>query len=146
MFEGARPLRSGKIRPLHPRIGARNMVTSGTQRPANFHDAAMFAEHTDAVITHVASHDVHKVALQKSKWGNFQRSTVPMKSNGDTSTSGIGGPEPMELGTASRRALMRAEYEKLRAEKACFICQKPGHLARNCPTKENRRLGNGMSS
>ena len=114
--------------------------------PANFHNAAMFAERADAVITRIAGHDVRKVASQKWKWGNFQRSTVPMKSNGDTSTSRIGGPEPMELGTASRRALMRAEYEKLRAKKACFICRKPGHLARNCPTKKNRRLGNGMSS
>ena len=114
--------------------------------PENFHDAAMFAERADAVITHVAGHDVHKAASQKSKWGNSQHSTVPMKSSGDTSTSGIGGLEPMELGTASRRTLMRAEYEKLHAEKACFICRKPGHLARNCPTKKNRRLGNGMSS
>ena len=114
--------------------------------PANFHDTAMFAERADTVITCVAGHDVRKAASQKSKWGNFQRSTVPMKSSGDASTSGIGGPEPMELGTASRRTLTRAEYEKLRAEKACFICRKPGHLARNCPTKKNRRLGNGMSS
>ena len=114
--------------------------------PVNFHDAAMFAERADAVITRVAGHDVRKTASQKSKWGNFQRSTAPMKSSGDASTSGMGGPEPMELGTASRRALTRAEYEKLRAEKACFVCRKPGHLARNCPTKKNRRLGNGMSS
>ena len=114
--------------------------------PTNFHDAAMFTECADAVIAHIAGYDVHKVALQKSKWGNFQRSIVPMKSSGNTSTFGIGGPEQMKLGTASRRTLTRAEYEKLRAEKACFICQKPGHLARNCPTKKNRRLGNGMSS
>ena len=85
----------------------------------------MFAERTDAVITHVAGHDVHRVAPQKQKWGNFQRSPVPMKSSGDTGASGSGGPEPMELGTASRRTLTRAEYEKLRAQKAYFI----SHLA-----------------
>ena len=52
----------------------------------------------------------------------------------------------MELGTASRRTLTCAEYEKLRTEKACFICKKPGHLAKNCPTKKNKKPGNGMSS
>ena len=47
--------------------------------PANFHNAAMFTERADAVITRVASHDVRKAGSQKSKWGNFQRSIVPMK-------------------------------------------------------------------
>ena len=69
-----------------------------------------------------------------------------MKSNGDAGASGSGGPEPMELGTVSRRTLMRSKYEKLRVEKACFICQKLGHLAQNCAMKENRRPENGMSS
>ena len=98
------------------------------------------------MITHVAGHDVHRAALQKPKWGNAQRSPAPMRGSGDTGASGSGGPEPMELGTASRRTLTRAEYEKLRAEKACFICRKPGHLAKNCPTKKNKKPGNGMSS
>ena len=65
----------------------------------------MFAERADAVIMHVGDHDVRRAALQKQKWGNFQRSLVPMKSSGDTNASGSGGPEPMELGTASRRTL-----------------------------------------
>ena len=114
--------------------------------PANFHEAAMFAERADAVITHVAGHDVRRAASQKPKWGNAQCSPAPMRGSGDIGATGSGGPEPMELGTASRRTLTRAEYEKLRAEKACFICRKPGHLAKNCPTKKNKKPGNGMSS
>ena len=42
----------------------------------------------------------------------------------------------MELGTASRRTLTRPEYEKLCAEKACFICRKPGHIAQKLPDEE----------
>ena len=73
--------------------------------PANFHEAAMFAEHTNALIMYVAGHDVCRVAPQKQKWGNFQRSPIPTKSSGDTGALGSGGPEPMELGTATRRTL-----------------------------------------
>ena len=114
--------------------------------PADFHEAAMFAERADAVITRVAGHDARKTVPQKQKWGHFNRSPAPTRNSGDAGASGSGGPEPMELGTASRRTLTRPEYEKLRAEKACFICKKPGHIARNCPEKKKRRPGNGMSS
>ena len=111
--------------------------------PANFHEAAQFAKRTDAVITRVAGHNAQKAAPQKTKWGYSQRSPVPIKTSGESSAHGSGGPEPMELGTASHRSLTRAEYEKLRAEKACFVCRKPGHLARNCPMKK-KNSGNGM--
>ena len=111
--------------------------------PANFHEAAQFAERADAVITRVAGHNAQKAAPQKTKWGYSQRLPVPIKASGESSAHGSGGPEPMELGTASRRSLTRAEYEKLRAEKACFVCCKPGHLARNCPMKK-KNSGNGM--
>ena len=106
----------------------------------------MYAERADAVIMHVAGHDTCKAAPAKQKWGQYQCTLVPTKSSGDTGASGSGGPKPMELGTASRRTLTRSEYEKLRTEKACFICRKPGHLAQNCPMKKNKRLGNGMTS
>ena len=111
--------------------------------PNNFHEAAMFAERADAVITRVAGHNAQKAAPLKQKWGYAQRQPVPMKTIGEHSAQGSGGPEPMELGTASRRSLTKSEYDKLRAEKACFICRKPGHLARNCPMKK-KNLGNGM--
>ena len=62
----------------------------------------MFAERADVVIMCVAGHDVRKTAPPKQKWGEFQRSSVPMKSSGDTGASRSGGPKPMELGTASR--------------------------------------------
>ena len=114
--------------------------------PADFHEAAMFAECADAVIMRITGHDARKVAPQKQKWGNFHRLPALMRSSGDAGASGRGGPEPMELGTASRRTLTRPEYEKLCTEKACFICRKPGHLAWNCPMKKNKRPGNGMSS
>ena len=110
---------------------------------ANFHEAAQFAECANAVITRVAGHNAQKAAPQKTKWGYSQRSPVPIKTSGESSVHGSGGPEPMELGTVSRQSLMRAEYEKLRAEKACFVCRKPGHLARNCPMKK-KNSGNGM--
>ena len=114
--------------------------------PADFHEAAMFTERADAVITHVTGHDACKAAPQKQKWGHFNRSPAPMRNSGDAGASGSGGPEPMELGTASRRTLTCPEYEKLRAKKACFICRKPGHLERNWAEKKKRKLGNGMSS
>ena len=114
--------------------------------PTDFHEVAMFAECADAVISHVAGHDACKAAPPKKKWSNFHRSPALMRSSGDAGASGSGGPEPMELGTASRRTLTRSEYEKLRTEKACFICRKPSHLAWNCPMKKNKRPGNGMSS
>ena len=106
----------------------------------------MFAERADTVITHVAGHDVNQTVPPKQKWGNFNPWPTPIRNSADASASRGGGPEPMELGTASHRTLTRQEYEKLHTEKACFICRKPGHLARNCPMKKNRRPGNGMSS
>ena len=111
--------------------------------PTNFHEAAMFAERADAVIMRVAGHDAQKTVKPKQKWGSFQWQPVPMKTNVEHNASGSGGPEPMELGTTSRRTLPRVEYEKLRAERACFICKKPGHIARNCAQKK-KNSGNGM--
>ena len=111
--------------------------------PNTFHEAAMFAECVDAVITRIAGYNAQKTAQQKPRWGYNQRQPGPTKSGGESSAQSSTGPEPMELGTARRRNLSRAEYEKLRAERACFICKKPGHLARNCPMKK-RNSGNGL--
>ena len=93
--------------------------------------------------TCVAGHDVQKATKQKPKWGYSQRQPIPMKMSVEHSAQGSRGPEPMELGTTSRRTLSRAEYEKLQAERACFICKKPGHIAKNCPQKK-KNSGNGM--
>ena len=109
--------------------------------PNTFHEAAMFAERADAVITRVAGHSTQKVAPPKQKWSYTQRTPVPMQAAGDHGGQSSGGPTPMELGTTSRKTLSRAEYERLRSEKACFICKKPGHIARNCPQKK-RNSGN----
>ena len=79
-----------------------------------------------------------KIAPPKQKWGNFNRSPAPMRNSGDAGASGSGGPEPMELGTASRRTPTRPEYEKLRAEKACFICRKLGHSGAELPDEEEQ--------
>ena len=73
--------------------------------PANFHEAAQFAERTNAVITCVAGHNAQKAALQKTKWGYSQCSLVLTKTSGESSVHGSGGPEPMELGTASHGSL-----------------------------------------
>ena len=72
-------------------------------RPNRFsRGGTMFAERADAIITRVASHDARtKLRLLKQKWGNFNRSPVPMRNSGDAGALGSGGPEPMELGTAS---------------------------------------------
>ena len=74
--------------------------------PANFHEAVMFAERADAVITRVAGHDARKPAQQKQKWGYSQRQPVPMKTSAEHSGQSSGGPELMELGTASCRCCM----------------------------------------
>ena len=109
--------------------------------PNTFQEAAMFAERADAVITRVAGHSTQKAAPPKQKWSYAQRTPVPMQAAGDHGGQSSGGPTPMELGTTSRKTLSRAEYERLRSEKACFICKKPGHIARNCPQKK-RNSGN----
>ena len=109
--------------------------------PANFHEAAMFVERADAVITLVAGHDVRRAASQKPKWGNAQRSPAPMRGSGDTGASGSGGPEPMELGTASRRTLTRAEYEKLHMRKSLFHLQETWSSGKKLPNEEEQKAG-----
>ena len=104
--------------------------------PQNFHEAAMFAERADAVIMRVSGQDTRKSWQKGYKGGPPQRQHTQVKSSGgETSASGSGGPEPMELGVVRRRTLSCDEYQKLRAENACFYCHKPnaGHIARHYP-------------
>ena len=99
----------------------------------------MFAERADAVITRVSGQD---------KGSPLQQQHMQVKSSGgETSASGPSGPEPMELGVARRRTLSRDEYQKLRAENACFHCRKPnaGHVTCDCPLKKKKKSGNAAS-
>ena len=114
--------------------------------PQDFHEAAMFAERADAVLTRVSGQDTRKPWQKGHKGGFAQRPPLQNKGMGESSAQGSGGPEPMELGMARKRTLSREEYAKLRAENACFYCRKPnaGHVARNCPMKK-QRAGNGTS-
>ena len=77
--------------------------------PHDFHEAAMFAERADAVITHVSGQDTRKPWQKGQKGGYMQRPPLQNKSIGETSAQGSGGPEPMELGMARRRTLTREE-------------------------------------
>ena len=113
--------------------------------PQNFHEAAMFAERADAVITRVSGQDTRKPWQKGHKGGFMQRPPLQIQSGGGSSAQGGGGgPEPMELGMARKRTLTREEIATLRAQNACFYCRKPnaGHMARNCPEKK-KRAGNG---
>ena len=115
--------------------------------PQNFHEAAMFAERADAVLTRISGQDTRKPWQKGHKGGFAQRTPQQTRGMGESSAQGSGGgPEPMELGMARKRTLSREEYAKLRSENACFYCRKPnaGHVARNCPLKQ-KRAGNGMS-
>ena len=113
--------------------------------PQNFHEAAMYAERADAVITRVSGQDTRKPWQKGHKGGFMQRPPLQSQSGGGSSAQGGGGgPEPMELGMARKRTLTREEIATLRAQNACFYCRKPnaGHMARNCPEKK-KRAGNG---
>ena len=112
--------------------------------PQNFHEAAMFAEWADAVITRVSGQDTHKLWQKGQKGGFMQRPPLQNKSTGETNAQGSGRLEPMELGMAWWRTLTREEIQKLRIENACLYCCKPnaGHVARDCPQKK-KRTGNG---
>ena len=114
--------------------------------PQDFHEAAMYAERADAVLTRVSGQDARKPWSKGHKGGFAQRPPLQNRGAGEPSAPMGGGPEPMELGMARRRTLSREDYAKLRAENACFYCRKPnaGHVARDCPMKK-KRAGNGTS-
>ena len=105
--------------------------------PMNIHEAAMYAERADAVLSRVSGQDSSKKWHKPNASGNFQR-PVQTKSTGGSGS----GPEPMEIGAINEKPLTKEDYQKLRKSKACFFCRKPnaGHYARDCPLK---RQGNG---
>lgn len=111
--------------------------------PANYHDAAMYAERADAVLSRVAGHDSRKNWHKKNK-GGFQHRPPPPTAKPEGESSAGQGPEPMEIGSMRRKPLSREEMQRLRSENACFYCRKPnaGHMARDCPLKKKKQ-GNG---
>ena len=68
--------------------------------PQDFHEAAMFAERADAMITRVSGQDMRKPWLKGNKGGFQQRLPIQGKTSGESSAQGTVGPEPMELGMA----------------------------------------------
>ena len=50
-----------------------------------------------------------------------------------------GGSGPMEIGI-SKLPLKNKEVEQLRAAGLCFICKKPGHAMRNCPSNARKLM------
>ena len=113
--------------------------------PASYHDAAMYAERADAVLSRVTGHDSRRNWQKKNKGGYHQRPPPPpVKPEGESSAGQ--GPEPMEIGSMRRKPLSQEEMRRLRAENACFYCRKPnaGHMARDCPLKKKKQ-GNGSN-
>ena len=69
--------------------------------PQNVHKASMFVERADAMITCVSGQDTWKSWQKGYKGGPPQQYQTQVKSRrGETSASGSGSPEPMELGVA----------------------------------------------
>ena len=113
--------------------------------PTSYHDAAMYAERADAVLSRVTGHDSRRNWQKKNKGGYHQRPPPPpVKPEGESSAGQ--GPEPMEIGSMRRKPLSQEEMRRLRAENACFYCRKPnaGHMARDCPLKKKKQ-GNGSN-
>ena len=101
--------------------------------PAQFQEAAMYAERADSVLTRVSGQDSGK------KWHKPN-----VHASGSSQQMKQTGPEPMEIGAINWKPLKPEEYHELKKNRACFFCRKPnaGHMARNCPLRQKRQ-GNG---
>ena len=62
--------------------------------PQNFHDAAMYAERADAVLTRISGQDARKPWSKGHKGGFVQRSPMQNRGAGEPSARMEGGPEP----------------------------------------------------
>ena len=113
--------------------------------PHSYHDAAMYAERADAVLSRTTGHGSRQNWHKKNK-GGYQQRPPPQTARieGEPSAGTGSGPEPMEIGSIRRKPLTQEEIKRLRSENACFYCRKPnaGHMARDCPLKKKRQ-GNG---
>ena len=58
---------------------------------------------------------------------------------------GIQAPTPTGTKAPSKKLkdMSPKEYESLRDSGACFICRRPGHMARDCPNNSRRKESNG---
>ena len=81
--------------------------------PANFHEATMYAERADTVLSRVSSQDSgkkwHKQNTNAS--GNFQDS-LQTKSRGGSGS----GAEPMEIGTINKKPLTKEDIQKVKGK------------------------------
>ena len=77
--------------------------------PMGFHDAALYAERADAVLSRVAGHDSKKNWQKKNK-GGYQQRTPPLVPRNEGETSAGPRPEPMEIGAMRRKPLSKEEY------------------------------------
>ena len=78
--------------------------------PGSFHDAAMYAERADAVLSCVTGHDAQK-HWQKKQKSHFQQRPPPPTPKIEGESSVGPGPEPMEIGSMRRKPLSKEEYQ-----------------------------------
>ena len=79
--------------------------------PRDFHEATMFAERANVVISRILGQDSRKNWQQKQyKSPPPQCPAPPRKTNAESSGTRNTGPEPMELSTTHRHTLNKEEY------------------------------------
>ena len=79
--------------------------------PVTFHEAAMYTERADVVLSRVPSQYSRRNWQKQQKVSSQQRPTPPMKITGETSMGSSAGPEPMEIGIMRRKTLSKEEYQ-----------------------------------
>ena len=77
--------------------------------PLAFHEAAMYAERADAILSQVFGQDSNKNWQKHQKGRVQQRPMPPMKTAGESSMGSSAGLEPMELGAMRRKKLSKEE-------------------------------------
>ena len=79
------------------------------RNPATFNDAALYAEHADAVLVRTTGHGFRQQWQQKKNKGGYRPPPTPATPSGETSTGT--GPEPMEIGFLRRKPLTQQEMQ-----------------------------------
>ena len=78
--------------------------------PGVFHNAAMYVERADAVLSRVTGHDARK-HWQKKQKSHFQQRPPPPTPKIEGESSVGPGPELMEIGSMRRKPLSKEEYQ-----------------------------------